>query len=111
MIWASPPCNTFSKMRECRSGRHGYTRETLQSYIDNIGLPILRKTEEIIKYFQPRYYFIENPQSGKMQDYINDKPYYEVDYCKYYDWGYRKRTRLWTNLIGCIPKMCKKKIV
>ena len=23
VIWASPPCNTFSKMRECRIGKHG----------------------------------------------------------------------------------------
>ena len=61
-------------MRECRSGGHGYTRETLQSDIDNVGLPILRKTKETIKYVQPKYYVIESPQSGKMKDCINDKP-------------------------------------
>ena len=44
VIWASPPCNTFSQMRDCRIGRHGYTRETLQSERDKIGLPSLRKT-------------------------------------------------------------------
>ena len=44
LIWASPPCNTFSQMRDCRIGRHGYTRETLQSERDKIGLPSLRKT-------------------------------------------------------------------
>jgi len=108
VIWASPPCNTFSRLRESNIGRHGFTKETIQSDIDNIGLPILRKTEEIIFYFQPKSYFIENPQSGKMKDYIRDKPYHDVDYCKYSDWGYRKRTRIWTNISGFIPKLCKK---
>ena len=107
VIWASPPCNTFSNMRKCRIGKHGYTNETLQKDIDNIGLPILRRTEEIIYYFQPKYYFIENPQTGRMKEYI-DKPYYDVDYCKYADWGYRKRTRIWTNINGFIPQKCKR---
>ena len=61
-------------MRDCRIGRHGYTRETLQSDIYNIGFPSLRKTEEIINYFQPKYYLTENPQSARMKDYINYKP-------------------------------------
>jgi len=91
----------------CWIGRNGYTEETIQSDIDNIGLPILRKTEEVINYFQPQYYFIENPQTGKMKLYI-DKPYYDVDYCKYADWGYRKRTRIWTNLTLFVPKTCKR---
>jgi hypothetical protein len=71
-------------------------------------LPILRKAEEIINYFNPNYYFIENPQTGKMKRYINDKPYYDVDYCKYCDWGYRKRTRIWTNVQGFNAMTCKK---
>ena len=44
---------------------------------------------------------------GKMKDYI-DRPFYDVDYCKYADWGYRKRTRIWTNLKGFNPKKCNK---
>ena len=35
------------------------------------GVPILRKTEEIIQYFEPRLWFIENPQTGKMKDFID----------------------------------------
>ena len=107
VIWASPPCDTFSRLRESNIGRHGFTTERIQSYIDNIGLPILRKTELIIDYLKPTCYFIENPQTGKTKDYIS-KPYYDVDYCKYADWGYRKRTRVWTNLQGFTPKLCKK---
>ena len=114
IIWASPPCDTFSVLRKSWIGRklkchHGEvcTMELLQNDINTIGLPILRKTEEIIDYLKPKYYFIENPQTGQMKDYIT-RPYYDVDYCKYADWGYQKRTRIWTNLKGFIPKLCKK---
>ena len=107
VIWASPPCNTFSFLRASNIGRNGFTKQKIQDDIDNIGLPILRKTEEIIDYFQPKYYCIENPQTGKMKEYIT-KPYYDVDYCKYADWGYRKRTRIWTNITGFVPKICKR---
>ena len=81
--------------------------ETIQQDISLIGLPILRRTEEIIDYFKPSLYFIENPQTGRMKDYI-DRHYYDVDYCKYSDWGMRKRTRIWTNKIGFKPKVCNK---
>ena len=107
IIWASPPCNTFSKMRLSNVGRYGVTMETIQQDISLIGLPILRRTEEIIDYFKPSLYFIENPQTGRMKDYI-DRHYYDVDYCKYSDWGIRKRTRIWTNKIGFEPKVCNK---
>jgi len=107
IIWASPPCNTFSKMRLSNIGRYGITMESIQQDISNIGLPILRRTEEIIDYFKPSLYFIENPQTGRMKDYI-DRPYYDVDYCKYSDWGMRKRTRIWTNKVGFEPKVCNK---
>ena len=37
---------------------------------------------------------------------MKDKPYYDVDYCMYSDWGYRKRTRIWTNKKDFSPKLC-----
>ena len=114
IIWASPPCDTFSALRKTWIGRklkahqgEICTKELLQKDIDNIGLPILRKAEEIINYLKPKYYFIENPQTGRMKEYI-DKPFYDVDYCKYSNFGYKKRTRIWTNLKGFEPKTCKK---
>ena len=113
IIWASPPCDTFSQLRKTWIGRklkcHNgevCSLELLQKDIDTIGLPILRRTEEIIDYLKPKYYFIENPQTGRMKDYI-DRPYYDVDYCKYTDWGYKKRTRIWTNLENFKPQLCK----
>ena len=63
---------------------------------------------EIIDYFKPKYYWIENPATSKMKTYITDLPFYDVDYCKYSDYGYQKRTRFWTNIKGFNPKLCKK---
>jgi hypothetical protein len=106
IIWASPPCSTFSILQYCWVGR-GKTHESILENINNIGIPILRKAEEIIEYFNPTLWFIENPQTGLMKNYI-DKPYYDVDYCKYSNWGYKKRTRIWTNKINFNNKLCKK---
>ena len=107
IIWASPPCCVFSKMRLSNVGRYGITMESIDRDISNIGLPILQRTMEIIDYLKPGLYFIENPQTGRMKDYI-DRPYYDVDYCKYSDWGMRKRTRIWTDKVGFEPKVCNK---
>ena len=107
IIWASPPCATFSKLLDSHIGR-GKSVESILYNIENIGLPLLKKTREIIDYFNPTYYYIENPQTGKMKNYIKDLPYFDIDYCKYADWGYRKRTRIWTNWQDFVPKLCKK---
>jgi site-specific DNA-cytosine methylase len=114
LIWASPPCDTFSNLRQSWIGRklkaHNgevFTMKLLLKDIEEIGLPILRKTEEIIDYFQPRHYFIENPQTSRMKDYMT-RPFYDVDYCMYSDFGYQKRTRIWTNLEKFEPKLCNK---
>ena len=33
-------------------------------------------------------------------------PYYDLDYCMYSDWGYKKRTRIWTNKKDWENKLC-----
>jgi len=53
---------------------------------------------------------IDNPQTGllKNQTFMLDIPFNDLDYCKY-GMKYRKRTRIWNNLITWIPKpLCKK---
>ena len=107
IIWASPPCETFSHARFKNIGRHGITRDSIESDIMTRGVPLLRRTEEIIKHFQPKIYFIENPDSGAMKRFIDNKPFYIVDYCMY-GFGCRKRTRIWTNLENFRPKICNK---
>ncbi len=114
IIFASPPCNSFSRLKRCNLGRTlknktVVTEESIEQDISNIGLPILRRTEEIIDYFEPRWWFIENPQTARTKDYI-DRPFYTVDYCMY-GMPYRKRTNIWTNLKGFTPYLCDKKCV
>ena len=53
-----------------------------------------------INYFNPRVWFLENPQTGLLKDrsFMSGIPFCDVDYCCYCDWGYRKGTRLWNNV-------------
>lgn len=84
-VWASPPCTEFSIALTTRPRR-----------VD-LGNRIVRRTLRIIEYLQPRLWFLENPQTGllKAQRFMRDLRYVDVDYCRFSDWGYRKRTRVW----------------
>jgi site-specific DNA-cytosine methylase len=100
IIWASPPCTEYSAMNYCRP----------EKIPDIEGAnKLVNKTLEIIRYFNPTYWFIENPQTGtlKNQDLMKDLPYYDVDYCKYGN-PIRKRTRIWTNKKDFKPLLCKR---
>ena len=115
IIWASPPCATFSHCRRSWVGRktkdfgdNVITHAMLDADMEKRGLPIVRKTEEIINYFKPNWWFIENPATGKMKNYLTHLNWYDVDYCMYSDWGYKKRTRIWTNKEEFVPKLCNK---
>ena len=91
VIWASPPCQEFSCLNNARP-------EKVPNY--EWADSLVRKAIEIIEYFQPAKFFIENPQTGclKDRDYMMGIPFVDVDYCQFSDWGYRKRTRIWTNV-------------
>ena len=80
-IWASPPCTEYSR-----------AKTTGVRKIEEAN-KIVKKTIEIINYFNPKYFVIENPQTGllKNQDFMKDFDYKDVDYCKY-GFKYRKRT-------------------
>tara|TARA_R110002020_G_scaffold312298_1_gene527791 strand:+ start:711 stop:1352 length:642 start_codon:yes stop_codon:yes gene_type:complete len=114
VIWASPPCHTFSLLRKSWIGRQNktfgnktITREMLHKDMIQNGLPILHKTLDVIAELNPTYWFIENPFSSEMKNYIDATPYM-VDYCRYSNWGYKKRTNIWTNLEDFEPKLCNK---
>ena len=95
VIWASCPCETFSAARRSNLGRmvkgEIMTPETLLRDTIEIGVPILRRCQELIRHLNPRVWFIENPYSGTMKNYIDLKPAI-YDYCMY-GFNYRKRTR------------------
>ena len=73
VIHASPPCTEYSRAKTTGVRKIDYANS------------IVKKTLEIMDYFQPKYYIIENPQSGllKEQSFMYGIPYTDVDYCKY----------------------------
>ena len=111
IIWGSPPCTYYSVLQRSWIGKTKkdgiYTLEKLEKDLQDSD-KLVEKTLEIINYFNPQLWFFENPQTGtlKNRDVVKDIPYYDVDYCMYSDWGYRKRTRIWTNKKDFIPKKC-----
>jgi len=115
IITASPVCLFWSALLPSNFGREikrhqgqKFCRELLEKDIEEIGKPMVDKVREIIDYFQPKYWWIENPKTGRMKEYITDLPFYDVDYCKYSNWGYKKSTRFWTNIVDFNAKVCKK---
>jgi hypothetical protein len=96
VIWASPPCTEYSKAKT--QGERNFV----------LADSIVKRTLEIIEYFSPMVWFIENPQTGKLKDreFMLGIPYIDVDYCQYGK-AYRKRTRIWTN-IEYDGKLCNK---
>jgi len=115
VIWASPPCDTFSLLKASWIGRELkrfpgqiYTRELMLREQEEVGVPILNRTKEIIKYFNPKHYWIENPQTGRMKDYMTEYNHSDVCYCMY-GFDYRKATRIWHNNSSFVGKMCNHK--
>lgn len=113
LITASPVCTYWSNLKNSCIGRISkktglpFTHESIFDDIKKEGIPQINKLFEILDYFNPDYFIIENPSSSSMKQYINDLiPYYIIDYCSYSDWGYRKRTRFWTNIEGFEPINC-----
>ena len=88
IIWASCPCTEYSRAK---------TRGIRD--IEGANKLVL-KTLEIIKFFDCKYWFIENPQTSllKNQSFMKELPFVDGDYCMY-GLPYRKRTRIWTNKI------------
>ena len=97
-IWASPPCTEYSRAK------------TMGVRKIEEANAIVQRTLEIIQYLEPTYFVIENPQTGLLKDqpFMQDLPFDDVDYCKY-GLSYRKRTRLWNNIVEWDPRpLCQK---
>lgn len=102
IVWASPPCQTFSIASVYRYWKnHKPINEKCLR-----GLAIAKKTTEIIKQLNPKFYIIENPMAMlRKQDFMQEFPRTTVTYCQY-GHSCMKPTDLWNNF-GFVGKRCK----
>ena len=108
VITASPVCTYWSRIRYSRIGQYSkeldriFTKTDLLNDIENKGKPMVRRLFDIIFYFKPQYWIIENPYSSGMWKYIDTLTFphnaknYVTDYCQY-GFMYPKRTKFITN--------------
>jgi len=105
IIWASPPCQTFSIASVYRHWKNGKPigERALR------GIEIVKKTIEIIKELNPEFYIIENPRGMlRKQDFMKDLHRDTVTYCQY-GLKYQKATDLWNNINHTFKPMCSPK--
>lgn len=96
MIWASPPCTHFSVTQ---IGRNWHYNNTPKNEGSKLAIKLVAKTIEIIKHFNPKHWYIENPR-GKLRvlDVVKGLPRITVWYCQYGD-RRAKPTDIWSNNI------------
>lgn len=98
IIWASPPCASYS-MAGCF--HHRKLNKEPSDFAKKSDLMVL-KTLEIINFFKPKYWYIENPRALlRKQKFMKGLPRTTVWYCKY---GHKtaKITDIWSNNIYSI---------
>ena len=108
IIWASPPCTGFSVAAIGRNWEKTETDAIPKTDTARLGIELVKKTIEIIDYFQPQYFFIENPRGMlRKLEIVQRFKRQGVTYCQYGD-DRMKPTDIWTNSDKWIPRpMCK----
>lgn len=89
VVWASPPCTHYSPAKSI--GKRDFRKYD----------PIVKRCLEMINYYKPKYWFMENPGKG---GHLHRRPFmkpwnkylHECCYCRY-GYSYRKSTHIWTN--------------
>jgi hypothetical protein len=109
IIWASPPCTSFSVASISsywKGGKGAYVPKKAEAYI---GMALVQKTKDIIEKLKPKYWYIENPRGVlRKLDVVQDLPIRNtVWYCTYGD-KRAKPTDIWTNDVTWTPRpVCK----
>lgn len=106
VIWASPDCRTWSIAYHKHRTLEFINGLTVQAKEAN---EVIKRTLEIIDYFKPKYWFIENPR-GRLRHYpimkkLTRKSLYYGNYGHYIN----KPTDIWTNCDSWKPKKPKLK--
>lgn len=109
IIWASPPCTTFSV---ASIGYHWHKNYVPKTEKCHNGIEIVKRTIEIIEFWQKfnpdLIYYIENPRGLlRKMDFMQGLNRQTVTYCQYGD-SRMKPTDIWTNNFNWNPRpMCK----
>ncbi|CAN5694593.1 hypothetical protein BH23PAT2_BH23PAT2_08350 [soil metagenome] len=107
IIWASPPCETFSVAsigHHWKGGNKAYIPKTDRAIK---GQEYVKKAIEIIEELKPKYWIIENPRGVlRKLPFMQKFNRYTVTYCQYGDTR-MKPTDLWTNATLALLPMCK----
>ena len=106
IIWASPECKIFSQLQYTHINTEKSKRKLKWNSKEELleerkkHSKYINKTIEIIEYLKPSLYYIENPLSSSIWNYIENKDYLEhyviVDYCRF-GYDYQKPTKILTN--------------
>ena len=100
VLWASPDCTTWSLATGGKYRTKANILSTLPKGKD--AEKMVDRLIEIIDYFKPKYWFIENPR-GLMTHYppmieLEKNNYKTLVYYGNYDWGFPKPTHIWSNI-------------
>ena len=115
VIWASPPCTTFSVASistHWTGGHRAYIPKTREA---EIGMSLVAEAIWIIKTLNPKYFYIENPRGvlRKLPLMTNENFIrHTLWYCQYYSESdlvkRAKPTDIWTNDYNWKPRpICK----
>jgi len=108
-IHASPPCTEYSQIQVSFYGRKRRVAGSLVDFNKTVHEQSIKESDklvlkvlEIIDYFKPTYWTIENPRhnnwcSIQKRPFMKDMPYTEVDYCMYNNYLCKKATVMFNN--------------
>ena len=107
IVWASPPCTTFSV---ASFGHHWYPDRKPKTEEAINGIKIIEKTVELINHIKKLNpdlkYIIENPRGMLRKLDLIPFERHTVTYCQYGD-KRMKPTDIWTNILWKPKPMCK----
>ena len=102
IIWASPPCQSFSVAAIGRNWNKDYTPKREQAAH---AVEVVKHTIEIVNFFAPKCWYLESPRRIlRKLPVVRDLPMRRtVTYCQYGD-KRMKPTDIWTNNLIWNPK-------